>query len=149
MLGPPSWPDQAALARTWPLRDFFELGALPGAVPCARYHCRQVLWEWHLTDLSDSAKLLVSELMTNAVTACQSMGQGCPVRLWLLANAAQVAILVQDDNPSPPSLQRTTNPAAACSWWKRSAAGGAGTCPEHVRIGKVTWALLEVPDPPR
>ena len=28
------------MAHEWPLRDFLELGALPGAVPCARYHVR-------------------------------------------------------------------------------------------------------------
>jgi hypothetical protein len=32
-------------ADRWPLRSFLELGALPGAVPCARLHTRQVLWE--------------------------------------------------------------------------------------------------------
>jgi hypothetical protein len=30
------------------------LGALPSAVPCARLHARQVLWEWSLTDLAES-----------------------------------------------------------------------------------------------
>ena len=44
------------MAHEWPLRDFLELGALPGAVACARYHVRQVLWEWRLTDLSDAAQ---------------------------------------------------------------------------------------------
>jgi len=42
-------------AGRWPLQSFPELGALPGAVPCARLHARQVLWEWHLSDLSESA----------------------------------------------------------------------------------------------
>jgi hypothetical protein len=35
--------------RQWPLRSFLELGAFPGAVPCARLHARQMLWEWRLT----------------------------------------------------------------------------------------------------
>jgi hypothetical protein len=30
----------------WPLQSFLELGALPGAVPCARLHTRHLLWEW-------------------------------------------------------------------------------------------------------
>ena len=29
--------------RQWPLRSFLELGAFPGAVPCARLHARQML----------------------------------------------------------------------------------------------------------
>ncbi len=43
---PPSWSGRTSVVSGWPLRDFLELGALPSAVPCARYHCRQVLWEW-------------------------------------------------------------------------------------------------------
>ena len=53
----------------WELRTFLELGALPTAVPCARLHVRQVLWEWHLGALADTTELLVSELVTNAVHA--------------------------------------------------------------------------------
>jgi hypothetical protein len=53
--------------RQWPLRSFLELGAFPGAVPCARLYARQMLWEWRLTGLSDIAELLISELVTNAV----------------------------------------------------------------------------------
>jgi hypothetical protein len=30
----------------WPLQSFLELGSLPSAVPCARLHVRQLLWEW-------------------------------------------------------------------------------------------------------
>ncbi len=48
--------------RTSPL-----LGALPSAVPCARLHARQVLWEWGLSKDAETAELLLSELVTNAV----------------------------------------------------------------------------------
>ena len=57
----------------WPLRDFIELGALPGAVPCARLHARQLMWEWGLTRLSESTELLVSKLVTNAMHACAGL----------------------------------------------------------------------------
>ena len=53
----------------WPLRSYLELGALPTAVPCARLHAVHVLRDWDLRDLSDDAALIVSELVTNAVTA--------------------------------------------------------------------------------
>ena|ERR1035438_767306 len=36
----------APFAARWPCQSFLELGALPGAAPCARLHARQVLWEW-------------------------------------------------------------------------------------------------------
>jgi len=53
----------------WPLRSYLELGALPTAVPCARLHARQLVWEWGLNGLAANTELLVSELVTNAVKA--------------------------------------------------------------------------------
>jgi hypothetical protein len=38
----------AVAADPWPLQSHLELGALPTAVPCARLHARQMLWEWGL-----------------------------------------------------------------------------------------------------
>src|SRR5713101_5872411 len=48
----------------WPLQSRLELAALPGAVPCARLHARQLLWEWGLATLAETAELLISELTT-------------------------------------------------------------------------------------
>jgi anti-sigma regulatory factor (Ser/Thr protein kinase) len=90
------------MADNWPLQSFLELGALPGAVPCARLHTRHVLREWGLTALRDDAELLVSELLTNAVHASRSMEWTFPVRLRLLSDRAQVLIVVWDANPQPP-----------------------------------------------
>jgi anti-sigma regulatory factor (Ser/Thr protein kinase) len=90
------------MADEWPLQSFLELGALPGAVPCARLHARHVLWEWGLTALRDDTELLVSELVTNAVHASRSMEWTFPVRMRLLSDRARVAIVVWDANPQPP-----------------------------------------------
>ena len=49
----------------WQLRDCLDLGALPGAVPCARLHTRPVLAEWDLAHVTEQAELLVSELVTD------------------------------------------------------------------------------------
>ena len=86
----------------WPLQDFLELGALASAVPCARLHARQVLWEWRLASLGESAELLVTELITNAVKASRAVTKGSPVRLWLVSDLAQILILVWDASPQPP-----------------------------------------------
>jgi anti-sigma regulatory factor (Ser/Thr protein kinase) len=87
---------------SWPRRDFLELGALAGAVPCARLHTRHVLREWGLARLSESAELLVTELVTNAVKVCRAVTQASAVRLWLMSDAAQILILVWDASPEPP-----------------------------------------------
>jgi anti-sigma regulatory factor (Ser/Thr protein kinase) len=95
----------------WPLQDFLELGALVSAVPCARLHARQVLWEWGIGNLGDSTELLVTELMTNAVRASREMTRVSPVRLWLLSDSAQILILVWDASPQPPVLMGVTGEA--------------------------------------
>lgn len=92
----------ARMRDDWPLRSYLELGILPGSVPCARLHTTQVLWEWGLSELSDSVELLVSELVTNAVRVSQSMEQASCVRLWLRSDKSRVLILVWDANPRPP-----------------------------------------------
>jgi anti-sigma regulatory factor (Ser/Thr protein kinase) len=101
--GSEPWSGGTSVVPDWPLRDFLELGALPSAVPRARYHCRQVLWEWRLTGSADSAELLVSELVTNAIPASRSADGDFPIRLWLLSDAAQVLILVWDASPRLPA----------------------------------------------
>jgi hypothetical protein len=74
----------APFAVRWPLRTFLELGALPGAVPCARLHARNVLAEWGLTVFSESTGLLVSELRAGGagpVVAGVGPGAGGDFRL--------------------------------------------------------------------
>ena len=85
----------------WPLQSFLELGALPGAVPCARLHARHVLWEWGLASLAASTELLVSEMVTNAVQVSRAMTQAA-VRLWLASDGTQVMVLAWDASPLPP-----------------------------------------------
>ncbi|MGH7868999.1 MAG: ATP-binding protein [Candidatus Dormibacteraceae bacterium] len=93
------------MADDWPLRSYLELGALPGAVPCARLHTRQLLWEWGFDEVSDTVELLVSELITNAMYATQATSRDLPIRFWLLSDKARVIISVWDGNPRPPVLR--------------------------------------------
>jgi anti-sigma regulatory factor (Ser/Thr protein kinase) len=87
---------------SWPLRSSLELGALSTAVPCACLHVKHVLWEWGLNGLAESAELLVSELVTNAVNASGQPGQ--TVSLNLAGNATRVLIEVRDADPRPPAI---------------------------------------------
>jgi anti-sigma regulatory factor (Ser/Thr protein kinase) len=84
------------------LQSFLELGALPGAVPCARLHTRQVLWEWGLETFSESVELLVSELVTNGLQISRASSPDSPIRLWLVSDTTQVVIVVWDASPLPP-----------------------------------------------
>lgn len=131
----------------WPLQDSLELGALPNAVPCARLHARQILWEWTMDRLTESTELVLSELLTNAVNATRSGGSIGPVRLWLLADRTELMILVWDANPLPPvrvvtnaeteggrGLMLVDTLARQWDWYSPVTMGG-----------KVVWAVLSAP----
>lgn len=139
----PPQANPAAGADQWPLRDFLELGALPGAVPSARLHARLVIQEWGLTSLADNVELVVSELITNAVRASWRLGPALSVRLWLLADARQVLIIVWDASPHAPVRASASADeeggrglvlveAASIQWGTRASPWG----------GKTVWALI-------
>jgi anti-sigma regulatory factor (Ser/Thr protein kinase) len=86
----------------WPCVSSLELTALPTAVPCARLHAKQMLWEWKLAGLADDAELLVSELFSNAVKASLAMPGSELVSLRLLANRSCLVIEVWDSHPGDP-----------------------------------------------
>ena len=87
----------------WPRRSYLELGALPTAVPCARLHARQLVWEWGLNGLADSTELLVSELVTNAVKTTAGQEDQAVVSLRLSSDNARVLTEVWDADPQPPA----------------------------------------------
>lgn len=78
-----------------------ELGALPTAPACARAWARQILREWQLTALSDTAELIVSELCTNAMLASRRLGRP-HIRLTLILDHHELVISVGDDCPGEP-----------------------------------------------
>jgi hypothetical protein len=104
-------PDSAS----WPLRSRLELGAFPSAVPCARLHTRQIVWEWGLGGIAGTVELVVSELTTNAVNA-SAVAAGGPaggkagwlaprwVALFLASDRHRVLVQVWDGDPAPPQL---------------------------------------------
>jgi anti-sigma regulatory factor (Ser/Thr protein kinase) len=130
--------------QAWPLHSHLELAALPGAVPRARHHARRVLAGWDLGALGEPGELVVSELVTNAIRACQAAGAHRQVRLRLASDRARVLIEVQDGSPQPPvpadataedecgrGLCLVETMSAAWDWYPHRASGG-----------KVVWALV-------
>lgn len=137
---------------TWPRRSYLELGALPGAVPCARAHAKHLLWEWRLDEFSQTVELVVSELVTNAQRASAGMmssrfwGQWRPgvppVRLWLCSDGERVLVQVWDGSDRLPEARGDDLLAESgrglllvetlCAEW--------GTCKLEGTSGKVVWA---------
>lgn len=91
-----------ARQRSWPLVSSLEFGALATAVPCARLHTRAVLYEWGIGELVDNAELIVSELVTNALKASQSLQEISPFALCLRSDYKHLIIEVWDHSPHEP-----------------------------------------------
>ena len=129
----------------WRLRSHLELGALPGAVPCARLHARQVLWEWRLEGQADTIELLVSELVTNAVQASAGLGPAvASVRLWLCSDGHRVVVQVWDGCDRLP-VRRDAEPDSAGGrglLLVDSLSAQWGSYRPEGASGKVVWALV-------
>jgi hypothetical protein len=148
----------------WPLQSRLELGALPGAVPCARLHARLVLTEWRQDRLGDSVELIVSELMTNALRAStdpvgggpgyDAEGRAVPLGLRLASDRHQVLVEVWDGATSPPVPGQVSPDgetgrgllmveAVSSRWgYYYSDRQPGGTTPDE-RAAKVVWALVQ------
>jgi hypothetical protein len=138
----------------WPFQSYLELGALPGAVPCARLHVRQMLWEWRLHALTDPAELIVSELVTNGLRASEVLPgsryaapgvSGIPaLRMWLHGDRARIAVQVWDGNDQLP-IRQATEPEAESGrglMLVEALSEAWGSYKPQQSSGKVVWAIL-------
>jgi len=136
------------MADEWPLKSLLELGPLPTAVACARWHTKLVLREWGLTKFTEPVELLVSELATNAIKTSRSLEDVFPIRLWLRSDRTCVLILMWDANPEPPVRMYVSEEAesgrglvlveelsAKWDWYPHKDLGG-----------KVVWSLVTQAD---
>jgi anti-sigma regulatory factor (Ser/Thr protein kinase) len=99
----------------WPLLSHVELRALPASARAARLHTTSILHRWRLEDLAETAELLVSEIVTNAVRAStrivhqqRETGQAPraqPLRFWLTSDRHSVLIQVWDGDHHRPVLK--------------------------------------------
>jgi anti-sigma regulatory factor (Ser/Thr protein kinase) len=101
---------QAAPQTARPLQTHLELAALPSAVPCARGHVRAVAIEWGLQELADTAELLASELVTNAIRASTTLriAHTPVVRVWVTSDGISMVIHVWDASTDMPVRQAAT-----------------------------------------
>jgi serine/threonine-protein kinase RsbW len=131
------------------LHSSLVLGALPTAVPCARLHARQVLWEWGVRVDVDTAELMVSELITNGLKASWATGWNPPVRLCMAAGASSLRIEVWDGNeqpPAPPALDGVPDlegEGGRGLFLVEALSQGWGWYPTRNPLGKVTWCELQ------
>jgi anti-sigma regulatory factor (Ser/Thr protein kinase) len=122
--------------------------ALPFGVTVTRRLLAQLFRLWGLDALSDTAQLVASELITNAVTAsgaCLIDGSPPPIELSVRRTDVSVIVEVWDANPARPGLQQPDPMdeagrglflvAVLGSRWGHYAADGGG---------KVVWCEMDV-----
>jgi anti-sigma regulatory factor (Ser/Thr protein kinase) len=131
--------------QSWPMQSHLDLAALPTAPACARGHVRVMAYEWGLPEVADTAELLVSELVTNAVQASARLRlvRQAVVRLWLACDRYSVVIHVWDGNDDMPESRDAAPDAergrglmlveALSKDWGAYRAGN----------GKVVWVQIE------
>ena len=122
-------------------RSYLQAAAEPGAVPQARRITRQALEGWGLGRVADDAELIVSELMTNAVSAAPSDD----VALYLAADPGRLTLMVWDASPDLPAHHQHDDDAvsgrgleiidALADRW-----GSWGP----VAAGKIVWAWFDL-----
>ena len=145
---------QATRNDAGPLESYLELGAYPTAIPCARLHARLVVTEWGLGALADSAELIVSELVTNAVRAGEGLTASRyegrrrpglpPVRLWLQSDRERLVVMVWDGSDRMP--QRAAPDAESQGgrglWLVEARSDEWGAFTPARASGKVVWARI-------
>jgi len=98
---------QAAPATALPLHTHLEIAALSTGPGVVRGHIRAVALEWGLEELADTAELLASELVTNALQASARLRATVPavIRVWIISDGVSMVIHVWDACPEMPVAQ--------------------------------------------
>lgn len=117
----------------------------PAWVRTARETIRTLLAASHRPELTDTAVLLTSEAVTNAINACTDKGCTTPVTLHALwTDPARLRILIHDEAPGLPTVRIPTQDDedgrgihlisyGADAW---------GVCTHGPGKGKATWFEL-------
>jgi anti-sigma regulatory factor (Ser/Thr protein kinase) len=128
-----------------------QLAATRAAPALARREANRLLELWGLAYLVDTVRLVVSELVTNAVIATEATGRvpNSIVAVRLSWAGRSVIVEVWDRNPHPPIL-RTPDLDSENGRGLRiveSLSAAAACYPSLTGRGKVSWCQIEAPEP--
>lgn len=113
------------------------LGPEAESVPAARRFARSVLQRWNLPELLDEVLLIVSELVTNAVTHARS-----PARLRLGYESGRVRVEVADEGGGTPDPSAAGAQAEHGRGLHLVATFAAAWGVDQTPSGKIVWAEL-------
>lgn len=115
---------------------------------CARGHVRSVVGEWGLEDLADTAALLASEIVTNAVLASQRLRTRADlalvplIRLWVTSDGVCMVIHVWDASDEMPVLKDAAADEENGRGLMLVAALGKDWGCYRKAEGKVVWVMM-------
>ena len=127
-----------------PARAVLDLDTLPTAPGCARAWTCRILLEWQLTGLLDSAELIVSELVTNAMLASRPQGRSF-IRLSLTLDQGELGVFVRDycrGTPQPTNVGDEDENGRGLLLVEAMSSRTGWYPPEDGVPGKVVWAAL-------
>lgn len=114
-------------------------------VRAARETVRTLLGATRRTELMDTAVLLTSEAVTNAINACVLKGCTAPVTLFVSwTDAHRLRILVHDEAPGVPACQTPAEEDESGRGMQLISYGADawGVCSHGPGRGKATWFEL-------
>ncbi len=153
--GPPTDVSAVAAGMTPPQAvTELALAAVPSAVRCSRMLVRMCLSQWGLSSRMEDSELVISELVTNAVTATgvteaeprwSQLAGLATIHVRVMLFEGSIVIAVWDRNPAPPVLRQSeldsengrglSIVAALCKRWDYFLMDGDGKC---------VWAELAI-----
>jgi hypothetical protein len=149
-MGPQPSPPNIAMLESLPHHDCLVLAADDTAPREPRRRIGKLLPEWRLPQFEIVTSLIVSELLTNSVTATASVRwprEPPPVLLWLRAGTGIVAVLAWDATGTPPCPRTAADDDESGRGLAIVGALSAGSgfyySPQYA--GKVTWAVIDTP----
>jgi anti-sigma regulatory factor (Ser/Thr protein kinase) len=140
-------------SQPWPIHSQLPFAALPSAVSCARLHVRSVCLEWGLRRIADTAELLASELMTNAVQESGRLKTRSDlaivpvVNLWLVSDGISLVIHVWDASDDMPVRKDfTADDEGGRGLMLVEALGKEWGAYRKAEGGKVVWVMITSDD---
>jgi len=141
-------------SQPWPVHSHLSFAALPLAVSCARLHVRWVCLEWGLRSIAETAELLASELMTNAIQESARLKTRADlaivpvVNLWLVSDGISLVIHVWDASDDMPARKDfTADDEGGRGLMLVDSLGKEWGAYRKAEGGKVVWVMIASADP--
>jgi hypothetical protein len=113
----------------------------PSSVKLARLMVRAALWDWQIDHLADTAQLIMSELVSNAI----KFGNGAEALVCPGGGLGTETLVIEvtDDNPEPPTIIDADSDDENHRGMFLVDALSSKWGVDLLECGKIVWARLE------